>query len=342
MTLPDTAGQLGEREIIRRLSRWLTVGATGSGDFGTGDDCAELAEAPPGTRMIVTKDLLVEGTHFLRAADTDWYLVGRKAAGANISDLAAAGCVPRALLVGVAIPPDLPVAALEELYRGMHEAAVLASARIIGGDTTRGERLVLSITAIGAKPESWADCRRSDARVGDIIYVTGHLGGSRAGLDLILSPDKGDAIDCELADALVKRHFIPPSRLDAAIALARRGQRMAMIDISDSLYNEAALSAEASGVQMELELNAVPVARGAARFCAASGADSARFALFSGEEYELLFTSEQGIEELSEIFRATGVECPLTQLGAVKPGTGVRVLRGGNPVDPSDETFVHF
>lgn len=340
-----TIADLGERALIELISKSSCVGQQPDGAFGIGDDCASLAAAPgeaPSGETIMTTDLLIENTHFLRNDETDWYLVGYKAAAANISDLAAAGSKPRALLIAIGLPPDFPVDALTSLYRGLQECAKATGTRILGGDTTRAAALTISVTAIGWKAVTWSTCRRSDARLGDKIYVTGPLGASRAAVELLLSRELPNEITEPSAAALRRRHFVPPSRVDAGLCLAQSGQRTAIIDISDSLYNDARLVAEASKVQITLNLDAIPVDSQTIQFCQATKRNPPQFALFSGEEYELLFTSALSIEKLNEQFHTAGVKCALSSVGTVNPGSGVRLLQGGNPVDPSDETFVHF
>lgn len=338
----ETVGVLGEREVLRRLSRWMNMGRDGSGDMAGGDDCAELHCPPGGGRTVLTTDLLVENVHFLRNAETRWALLGRKAAAANISDLAAAGAVPRALLIGISLPSDILMHHLEELYRGISETTKAAGAAILGGDTTRGEHLVISVTAVGWKDLGWSDCLRSSAMPGDFLYITGPLGGSRAGLELLLKPDLSRLISPGSAKALICRHFAPPLRIGVGLSLSRSGNRTALIDISDSLCNEAALLSEASGVQVELWIDKIAVHPDSQSFCVARGLNFQQYALFSGEEYELLISSPLQLDELDQIFQRDGVICNLTHVGTVNPGSGVLLMQGGHPVDPSDETFNHF
>lgn len=333
-TLPD------ERRIIDQILPWAAVGETASGLYGVGDDCAAI---PMDDEVcLLTKDLLVEGTHFLNHASTDWRLLGEKAARCNLSDLAASGGQPVALLVGLVLPPEFQMENLEKLYQGMASACKEVGATIAGGDTTRGAQVTLCITAVGKRPRHWAACLRSDARPGDFLYVTGPLGGSRAGLELLLDPKRRALISDEDAFELRDRHFRAPSRVAAARALARRSERLALLDISDSLFNECCLLAKASAVQVEVWLEKVPVHPGAAVYCDLCKIDPQRFALFSGEEYELLIASPKPRQELLEHFRESGVEADLIEIGTIKPGHGCILMEHGKPVEISDETFSHF
>src|SRR5690606_14960362 len=168
------------------------------------------------------------------------------------------------------------------------------------------------------------------------------LGGSRAGLELLLCPQLRSELPESIVAALIRRHFAPPSRVGVGLCLAQCGQRTALIDISDGLFNDASLITDASGVQITINLDAIPIDFHTHQFCWSIDREPAQFALFSGEEYELLFTSRLPIEKLNDQFRAAGVKCSLNPVGTVNPGSGIVLLQGGNPVDPADETFVHF
>ncbi len=341
MTRRLTVGEAGERELIRLLEPWVQYGKGVNGSTGVGDDCAVLRSSL-NQQTVLTTDMLIAGTHFLVNAETDWKAVGRKSAGANISDLAAMGAQPVALLVSIAVPASFLVNDIFSLYQGMNDMSTRFCAPILGGDTTRSDQVCISITAIGLKEAGAADCLRSDVRLGDFVYVTGDLGGSRAGLETILEPDAASGLPVELVNELKRDHLSPTPRVEAGLALARLFPRVAMIDISDSLHNEASLLGEVSGVQLTLHLESIPVSAEAFNYCKSSSLDASEFALFSGEEYELLFTLPTPPEKLFEQLQGAGVDCPVTHVGTVNPGSGVVLLRGGHPVDPDDETFVHF
>ncbi len=336
----ETVGQIGERELIRRIRPWLTSVPDPTIPVPPGDDCAEI-QIPAG-HLVSTTDLLVENVHFLRTAATPWRALGRKSAGANLSDLAAAGAQPHALLIGLSLPPDLLVSHVEQIYQGLHETATAAQAKIIGGDTTRGDHLVISVTALGYKHPAWATCLRSDARPGDTLYLTGPLGASRAAVQLLLNESLKIKIHSTISDALLQRHYTPPLRTHVGMALSKTGQRTALIDISDSLYNEATLLAEASAVQMEIDLDQIPIHPSAHEFCRHLNIDPFQFALFSGEEYELMISSPQPFQNLQKLLHAAGADCTLTPIGHVHPGSGIILKRHGQPENISNETFDHF
>jgi thiamine-monophosphate kinase len=206
------------------------------------DDVAQVAGA------IVTQDALVEGVHF-RLDWISWRELGFRAAAVNLSDLAAAGATPDGLVLTLGAPPATQLADVLELYEGIAEAGV----PVVGGDTTRADSLVLSVTAIGRSPRVPG---RSGARPGDVLVVTGPLGAAGAAFR---------------RGAYVR----PPLRLDEGRALAAHAH--ALLDLSDGIAPDAAHLAERSGCRLVVDLDAVPLAPGA------SVED-----LAFGEDYELL------------------------------------------------------
>ncbi len=209
---------------------------------GIADDAAQV------DGLVVTQDALVEGVHF-RLDWLSWRELGFRAAGVNISDLSASGAEPRALLVSLAAPADTLVDDVLELYEGIAEAGV----PVVGGDTTSAPQLVLGVTAIGRAERVPG---RSGARPGDLLVVTGPLGGAGAAFR------EG-------------RYVRPPLRIEEGRRLARTAH--AMLDISDGIGADAARIAERSGCRVVLDLAAVPLAPGAT-------SDDLAF----GEDYELL------------------------------------------------------
>jgi thiamine-monophosphate kinase len=192
-------------------------------------------------RVVVTQDTLVEGVHFRRAW-TSWRDLGWKAAAVNLSDLAALGAVPEALLVALALPADLDSVAVAELYEGLREPGV----PVAGGDTTRAPVLVLTVTAVGRSERVPG---RAGARPGDVLVVTGPLGGAAAGLHALREGLAG-------FDELVARQRRPPLRLEEGRRLARVAH--AVVDLSDGIAGDAARIAERSGCRLVLEPDRIP------------------------------------------------------------------------------------
>jgi len=230
-----------------------------------------------GADLVVTQDALVEGVHF-RFDWLSWNELGFRAAAVNLSDLAASGATPEALLVTLAVPASTETAEIVAFYEGIAEAGV----PVVGGDTTAASTVVVSVTALGRSERVPG---RAGARPGDVLVVTGPLGAAGA--------------------AFRARSYVrPPLRIAEGRALARRAH--AQLDISDGLAVDAGHLARRSGVRIELELDAVPLAPGAT-------IDDLGF----GEDFELL----------------AAVEDPqgLPVIGSVWPGEGVVLLRAGTP-----------
>lgn len=236
--MPDaTARELGEFGLIDRVVERL--GTSPLVLLGPGDDAA-VVRAPDG-RVVATTDVLVEGVHFRR----DWsrgYDVGRKAAAANLADVAAMGGTGTALLVGLAAPGDLPVAWATGLADGLRDEAARVGAVVAGGDTVRAEQVVVSVTALGDLGGR-APVTRAGARPGDVVVVAGRLGWSAAGLALL----RAGVTQGPLVAA--HRRPEPPYALGPALAAAGA---TAMCDVSDGLVADLGHLARASGVVIGL------------------------------------------------------------------------------------------
>ncbi len=244
--------ELGEFGLLAELERRGLV-------RGQDAEGAVLADG-----VVVTQDTLVEGVHFRRAW-TSWHDLGYKAAAVNLSDLAAMGAQPEALLVALALPSEAEAEEIAELYAGLNEPGV----PVAGGDTTRAETVVITVTAVGRSERVPG---RAGARPGDVVVVTGPLGAAAAGLHVLREGLSG-------FDELVGRHRRPPLRLDEGRRLA--GVAHALVDLSDGIAGDAARIAERSGCRIVLEPDRVPRAVGIEEV-----ADLPFWTM--GEDYELL------------------------------------------------------
>jgi thiamine-monophosphate kinase len=207
--------------------------------LGPGDDAALLAV--PDGRVVATTDLLVEGVHFRR----DWssaYDVGRKAAAANLADVAAMGGTGTALLVGLAAPGDLPLQWALDLADGLRDEAALVGASVVGGDTVAGDAVVVAVTALGTL--EGPPVTRAGAREGDLVVVAGRLGWSAAGLRALHE----GTVDGPLVEA--HRRPAPPYAMGPVLAAAGAS---AMCDVSDGLVADLGHIARASGVGIDLD-----------------------------------------------------------------------------------------
>lgn len=292
--------------------------ALGARAAGLGDDCALIAAG--GVTLALSTDLTVEGVHFRREW-LAWEEVGWRAAAAALSDLAAVGAEPVGLLAAVASPREAAESELTALMRGVGEAAAAAGALVLGGDLSSGPCWSVAMTVVGRADRA---VRRSGARPGDGIWVTGALGGARAALE---SWRRGESPPPAARWAFAH----PEPRLAAGLWLAARGAR-AMLDLSDGLGGDAPHLAAASGVALAIELDRLPVAETARAAAERAGAPPPRFAAEGGEDYELLaaLPPEFGPADAEAFRRELGLE--LTRIGAAADGSGVRFVLDGKPI----------
>jgi thiamine-monophosphate kinase len=277
---------------------------------GIGDDAAVL-DVPAGQRLVVSTDASFEGVHFRR----EWLSaqeIGARAVSAALSDLAAMAAEPLGLLLALGVPEDWQDE-LDEIARGVGRAAGNADCPIVGGNVTRARELSLTITVLGAAQHP---LRRGNARVDDVIFVTGRLGGPGAALRALQSgrvPDAGH----------MARFASPHARLREARWLADAGARAA-IDISDGLGADLTHLARASDVTIELAVDRVPCVEGV----------PPEEALTSGEEYELIVAfPASGTADAAAFETRFGI--PLTRIGVVRPESGEPVRAVGARVDPA-------
>lgn len=255
LALIDAIGAvLGEAGGDRaRVLRWL------------GDDAAVVRSRPV---AVTSVDMMVEGVHFRIGGPVTLESVGHRALAAALSDLAAMGAESGEAYLALGIPPGLEQA--ERLVRGMTDLAARTETTIAGGDVSAAPALTLAVTVVGWVEDEAELVGRDGARAGDTVVVTGALGGAAAGL-AALEAQRTPAPD------LLSAYLFPEPRLAAGRALAAAGAR-AMIDLSDGIAADARHIAQASGVRLEIDLAAVPVARGASTEQAVAG----------GEDFELL------------------------------------------------------
>jgi thiamine-monophosphate kinase len=331
-----TIAELGEQAVIAAIHRLQPPVPQGT-RVGIGDDAAVIAPRP-GQELLVSVDMLVEGVHFRR----DWMdpeQVGAKAVAVNASDIAAMGGEPYAYLTSVALPGDLPVAWVDGFYRGFARTADEYGAALIGGDTvTSPGPVVIDVTVLG-----WAEAPvlRRGAVPGDRLVVTGRLGASRAGLELLKAgrrwPGRRGA-----ERAVLARHMQPVARVAAGRLLGARAH--ALTDISDDLVLELGELTRFGGVGAVVDAERLPI-DGPTRTVAASlGQDIEVWALYGGEDYELLAAIPPSAEAaLMAELDSLGV--PLTVIGEVVDRPGLWILRDGQEVPLNvhhPASFQHF
>ncbi len=286
---------------------------------GIGDDAAVLAPAR-GMVEVVTTDSLVEGIHFRRAWSSARD-IGHKALAVNLSDLAAMGATPRALLLSLALPPDYPLDDFDALLDGLLTLATSAKMPLVGGNITRSPGgLHIDVTAIGAvRPRRVM--RRAGARPGDRLFVTGALGAAAVGLVSLAAG----------TDACVDAQRRPAPRLRTGTIVANTRTATACMDLSDGLADAVHQICEASVCGAEITAGLVPVHPAATLEQALSG----------GEDYELLFAvSKRRTRMFLTAIRQAG-EVPVTDIGVCTKGRDV-VLVGENGPTPLEPGFSHF
>ena len=280
MTLKD----IGEFGFIKKISRGCLLRPE-SIIKAIGDDAAAFTTDPTQVSLITT-DLLVERIHFLRNRISGFDL-GYKSLAVNLSDIAAMGGTARESFVSIAIPEDCPLEYLEALYDGMKDLAARFDVNILGGDTTRSKiDLIINVVVHGTVAREEMLCRDA-AEPGDVIFSTGYLGDSRAGLHLVLNDIPADS---DAWRNLLRAHRVPEPHLLEGRFLARQPGVKAAIDTSDGLSSDLGHIAEESGVGAVLYADKIPVSGDLKLFCRRFDFDPTAYALAGGEDYTLLCT----------------------------------------------------
>lgn len=295
-----TLGEIGEFGLISRL-----VDIFGTNDevlVGPGDDAAVLRVRKG--HAVVSTDMLVEDNHFRR----DWSTgldVGHRAAAQNISDINAMGGRATFLTVALAAPADLPVQWALDFATGMAQEAAKVGAVVVGGDLTRAEKIVISVTVLGTCTE--APVLRAGARPGDVLALCGRQGWAAGGLTVLGRGFRSPRV-------LVEAYRRPEPPYEAGPIAAASGAT-AMLDVSDGLLSEAAHIASASGVAIDVSTGELEIAEPLTAVSAALGVDAQAFVLTGGEDHGLLATFPSDVP-LPEGWRA---------IGSVAEGSGVTV-----------------
>ncbi|WLD93686.1 thiamine-phosphate kinase [Alkalihalobacillus sp. AL-G] len=301
---------------------------------GIGDDAA-LIRSEAGQNDILCVDTMVESIHFNRKTMNP-YQIGYKALAVNVSDIAAMGGAPTFYLVSIAIPSSWSEEELQEIYKGMDGLAQQHEMDLIGGDTvsTKGP-LVISVTVHG-RVQSDRQLLRENARPGDIVFVTGPLGLSAAGLHLLLENDQFEATRQK---ELLKAHQMPDPQVKAGLLLAESGFRIALNDISDGIASEAWEIADASQVHITLDYDQVPKHPELKHF---SAQQTEEWILYGGEDFQLVGTvSESNWLPLKRLFDQH--QKPLYNIGTVETGeAGVSLFKNGDSLRLSKKGYNHF
>lgn len=327
-------GEFGMIELLRRRYG----GAARPGEIAIGDDAA-VVRIPRG-RAVLSTDMLLSGTHF----SLDYFRpeeVGWRALSANLSDLAAMGATPLGYLVALAAPGDTTAATVDGIFRGMARAAAPSGMRLLGGDTCRGDRLVLCLTVAGALSRG-RPLTRAGARPGDILYVTGVPGWSYLGLRLLRRGRPAEAAGWRRE--AMRRHLRPEARWREGMAAGASGAVTAMIDLSDGLLPDLAHLLERDSLGAILREEALPMNSAFRKAAEAVRVDPLAALLAGGEDYELLMAVRPdrlgGFRRAIRAFPASP-----TAIGEVTGDPGIRVRRADGSVlegDALPRGFEHF
>jgi thiamine-monophosphate kinase len=329
---------MGEFALIARLQQRLQGKSTPQLLCGVGDDCAVLRPSA-GMDLLLTTDTQEEGVHFRR----DWALpedIGWRCLAVNVSDIAAMGGHPLGAVVALSLPASLEVAFLEALYDGMQAVAVRYDCPIIGGNISRrADTLAVTITVLGEVP--WGQSvYRAGAQVGDEIWVTGELGGAKAGLEVLRSPE---AVAGLPTAAVLARYRRPCPRLREAQYLRQHAPLHSLLDISDGLSSDLRHICEASGVGARLAAACIPIGAEVRQIAAALRSEALTFALHGGEDFELCLTVPPGcLHNIREVF-VQQFGCALTHVGTIQAGNAVTLqLADGASVPLPARGYDHF
>ena len=292
LPLPATVAEIGEDRLVALLTRPLTASSMRV-RIGIGDDCAAVQTGEKTLELLKT-DAVVEGVHFTR--ETDPARVGWKALARAISDIAAMGGWPEYALITVAVPPSTPLLWMLGFYKGLRRAARKFNIQIVGGETARSTGPIFASITLTGRVEPQCCVSRSGGRPGDLLYVTGRLGGSLAGKHL---------------------DFVP--RLVEARWLVTHFKPRALMDLSDGLGSDLPRMARASGCGYALDTDRVPRTPGS----------STGQALSDGEDFELLFAHPaRTASQLEAAWKKQFPRLPLTAIGKLTVSTAHPIPHG--------------
>ena len=342
--MPDftNIADIGETSLIERIAKIVNIRLDDRGIhdnllLGIGDDTA-VFRPTPGKAMLLTTDSFIEGVHF-DLTFTSFLHLGWKAMAANLSDIASMGGKPRYATVAISLPQKISLEMIEEFYRGAAEACKKYSCLIAGGDTTASFANLAITVALTGEAEEGRILYRSGAKPGDLICVSGHLGASYAGLKILQrekqrfidSPDpKGFEPNLAPYAPALEKHLMPKPRFDISTFLVEMVKTHSAIDISDGLASEVHRLCAASGTGAKIYEHNLPL-DAITQFVATEFSEPPyEYALYGGEEYELLFTMDDKEFEVLE-----SLTSDVTIIGRMTPKEdGIELVRENGESGP--------
>ncbi|GJL59351.1 MAG: thiamine-monophosphate kinase [Nitrospirales bacterium] len=334
--------KIGEFPLIRALTRGFSPPGPRT-LIGMGDDAALLAH-PSSAHIVISTDLLVENIHFSKHTSS-FFDLGYKAAVANLSDIAAMGAIPTYILVAVALPSHVRYGDWKDLYRGLSVPCKAHGVQLVGGDTSASHSsLFLAITILGqVKPGQ--TLTRGGAQEGDIIYVSGSLGNSAAGLAYLTHhPSHGKISKLrQPIKFLVRRHLQPTPRIELGRLLSSRRLASSALDLSDGLSGDIQHLCRQSQVGALIQESSLPMSRHLIAYASEVNIDPLPWALHGGEEYELLFTVSPKKQHRLEL-AAKHLRIPTTAIGVITSRrSGVQIVhQDGKTQKLVSQSYVHF
>ena len=307
---------IGEFGLIERITKKLKDKDV---LVGIGDDAAVI-KTEKGLQVLTT-DCLVEGDHFRR----EWFTpehIGMKAIEINVSDIAAMGAIPKYVLVELALPIDLDVEFVEELYKGIWKVCDKYNIEVIGGNMAHCENIVISITLTGEVDKNNL-CLRSGAKPGNFIFVSGHLGNGRAGLRLFQEDLKG-------LEQVRKSYLEPKAQLETALKIAPYAN--SMIDVSDGLAPEIKHICDESNCGAIIYKDKIPIKDEVRNVARTLNEDEYDYALFGGEDFELVFTvSKEKLDKVNGLL-----------VGEIIKNKEIKLYSKGKEKEITESGYDHF
>lgn len=325
--------QIGEFGLIERIKKLVGVPSKGV-VVGIGDDSAVIRPAP-GRLLLCTSDTLMEGVHFTLDMISPKQL-GKKAMVANLSDIAGMGGEPKYAMVSIGLPRKISVEFVDEVFRGLKNVAKSYGVSIVGGDLVYSPSdIVINITILGEIEEGYT-ILRSGARPGDVILVTGDLGASAAGLELLKAGVSGNRV--------IERFLTPTARVGEGRVIAQRKLATSMIDISDGLAGDMNHICSLSKVGAKIWAYEIPISQATREVAQKLKRDPLDFALYGGEDFELLFTTPpEKAQEAMDVLKKRA-KTSVSRIGEITPRRGRLQLisTDGKSVQLEPRGYEHF
>jgi thiamine-monophosphate kinase len=297
-----------------------------------GDDCAVFTLS--GSRLgLITTDISIESIHFRRDV-SGFEDIGFKAMMGNVSDIAAMGGKAKYAFVSLGLPAGFAKENVLAIYKGLIKAGNMAGTIIAGGDISKAKEVIINIALYGEVKKNKL-IKRSNAKIGNNIFVTGNLGSSMAGLEILLSKKRNIT---KQFPALIKKHIMPIARYSIIEELIDKFEPTSMIDISDGLLSDLRHICDSSATGFKLNEECLPVSKELLRYCSRLKKSPSGYALNSGEEYELLFTSDKIIKRPLILGKE---QIPVTRIGKIT-NKGFYLIRDNTKIKISITGFDHF